>query len=125
MGDRRRRSLTMQMTHQASLAIGDAEMNNEEAEFTNSLMQYEHHTTSSYHGSVTRHLFVQRDIEECHDWIMKDYFIERSRYPPYDFQRRYWMMRDLFESILSAVAHHDHYFARKIDVIGRQSLSLH
>ncbi|XP_068331396.1 uncharacterized protein [Pyrus communis] len=31
------------------------------------------------------------------------------------------MRRELFESILNAVVNHDHYFARKIDVVGRQS----
>ncbi|XP_068340376.1 uncharacterized protein [Pyrus communis] len=35
------------------------------------------------------------------------------------------MRSELFESILNAVVHHDHYFARKIDVVGRQNLSHH
>ncbi|XP_050133131.1 uncharacterized protein LOC126609192 [Malus sylvestris] len=35
------------------------------------------------------------------------------------------MRRELFEGILNAVVNHDHYFARKIDVVGRQSLSPH
>ncbi|XP_050133187.1 uncharacterized protein LOC126609270 [Malus sylvestris] len=111
--------------YQASLATVDAKMNNEEPEFTNSLMQYEHHAESSYRGSVMGRSFVQHDREECHDRMMKDYFIERSRYPPHDFLRWYQMRRELFESILNAVVHHDHYFARKINVVGRQSLSPH
>ena len=100
-------------------------MNNEEVEFANSLMQYEHHAESSYRGSVTGRSFVQRDREECHDRMMKDYFIERPRFPAHDFRRRFRMRRELFESILNAVVNHDHYFARKIDVVGRQSLSPH
>ncbi|XP_009352114.2 uncharacterized protein LOC103943532 [Pyrus x bretschneideri] len=54
---------------------------------------------------------------------MKDYFIERPRFPAHDFWRRFWTRIVLFESILNAVVNHDHYFARKIDVVGRQSLS--
>ncbi|XP_048439689.1 uncharacterized protein LOC103931059 [Pyrus x bretschneideri] len=89
MGDRRRRSRAMQMAqYQASLEIEDAEIINVEAEFANSLMQYEHYAESSYRGSVTRRSFIE-----------------------------------LFESILNVVVNHDHYFARKIDVVGRQSLS--
>ncbi|XP_068312423.1 uncharacterized protein [Pyrus communis] len=56
---------------------------------------------------------------------MKDYSIERPRYPAHDFQRQFQMRRELFETILNAVVNHDHYFARKINVIGRQSLSPH
>ncbi|XP_050139551.1 uncharacterized protein LOC126615717 [Malus sylvestris] len=72
----------MQMTqYQARLDIEDAEMINAEAELANSLMQYEHHVESSHRGSVTGHSFVQHDREECHDRMMKDYFIERLRFP--------------------------------------------
>ncbi|KAM2615758.1 hypothetical protein TB2_030231 [Malus domestica] len=82
MGDRRRCSKAMQMTqYQARLDIEDAEMINAEAELANSLMQYEHHVESSHRGSVTGHSFVQHDREECHDRMMKDYFIERLRFP--------------------------------------------
>ncbi|XP_068309908.1 uncharacterized protein [Pyrus communis] len=89
MGDRRRRSRTMQMTqYQVSLDIEDIEMINAEAELANLLMQYEYHAESNYRGG---------------------------------FQMR----RELFDSILNAVVNHNHYFARKIDVIGRQSLSPH
>ncbi|KAM1127394.1 hypothetical protein ACFX2B_036952 [Malus domestica] len=100
-------------------------MINAEAEFANSFMQYEHHAESSYRGFVTEGSFVQHDREECHDRMMKDYFIECPRYPAHDFQRWFRMRRELFESILNAVVNHDHYFARKIDVVGRQSLSPH
>ncbi|XP_048421204.1 uncharacterized protein LOC103965227 [Pyrus x bretschneideri] len=101
MGDRRRRIRAMQMAqYQTSLDIEDAEMINAEAELANSLMQYEHHAESSYRGSVTGRSFVQRDREECHDRMMKYYFIERSKFPAHDFRR-------------------------KIDVVGRQSLSPH
>ena len=111
--------------YQASLATGDAKITNEEAEFANSFMQYEHHGESSHRGSVTGRSFVQRDREECHDQMMKDYFIERPRFPAHDFRRRFRMRRELFEGILNAIVNHDHYFTRKIDVVGRQSLSPH
>nr|XP_028962181.1 uncharacterized protein LOC114826271 [Malus domestica] len=100
-------------------------MINAEAELVNSFMQYEHHGKSSHCGSVTGHSFVQRDREECHDQMMKDYFIEWPRFPAHDFRRRFRMWRELFEGILNAVVNHDHYFARKIDVVGRQILSPH
>ncbi|XP_068340253.1 uncharacterized protein [Pyrus communis] len=120
MGDRRRRSLTMQMAqYQVSLAIADAKMNHEEAEFVNSLMQYEHHVESRYcHGRS----FVQHDREECHDQMMKDYFIEHPRHPPHDFWKWYRMRRELFESILNAVVHHGYYFARKIDAVDNTAI---
>ncbi|XP_068309749.1 uncharacterized protein [Pyrus communis] len=123
MGARRKRSLAMQMAqYQASLATVDVEMNNEEVKFANLLMQHEHHAESCYRSFVTGCSFVKCDKEECHDRMMKDYFIERPRYPPYDFQRRYRMRIEFFESILND---HNHYFARKIDAVGRQSLSPH
>ena len=111
--------------YQARLVIEDAEMINAEAKLANSLMQYEHHAESSHRSSVTGCSFVQHDTEECHDRMMKDYFIERSRFPTHDFQRRLQMRRELFESILNPIVNHDHYFARNIDVVGRQSLSPH
>ncbi|XP_050121389.1 uncharacterized protein LOC126599073 [Malus sylvestris] len=126
MGDRRRRSRAMQMTqYQACLDIEDIEMINAEVELANSLMQYEHYAESSHRGFVTGRSFVQRDREECHDRMMKDHFIKRSRFLAHDFQRWFRMKRKLFDSILNAVVNHDHYFARKIYVIGRQSLSPH
>ena len=73
--------------YQASLDIEDAEMISAEAEFANSLMQYEHHAESSYRGSVMGRSFVQRDKEECYDRMMKDYFIERLRFPAHDFRK--------------------------------------
>ncbi|XP_050125525.1 uncharacterized protein LOC126602652 [Malus sylvestris] len=103
MGDRRRRSRAMQMAqYQASLDNADAEMINAEAKFANSLMQYEHHAEFSYRGSVTGHSFVQCDREECYDRMMKDYFIESSRHPAQDVQRRFQMKRKFFESILNS-----------------------
>ncbi|CAN6704271.1 unnamed protein product [Malus baccata var. baccata] len=48
MGDRRRHSRAMQMAqYQANFDIEDAEMINAKAEFTNLLMQYEHHAKSN------------------------------------------------------------------------------
>ncbi|KAM1134308.1 hypothetical protein ACFX19_044154 [Malus domestica] len=126
MGDRSRRSRAMEMAqYQARLDIEDLELINVEAELVNSFMQYEHHGESNHRGSVTGHSFVQRDREECYDQMMKDYFIERPRFPAHDFRRRFRMRRELFEGILNAVVNHDHYFARKIDAVGRQSLSPH
>ncbi|CAN6695250.1 unnamed protein product [Malus baccata var. baccata] len=62
MGDRRRRSLALQMAqYQASLAIGDAKMNNKEAKCANSLMKYEHHAEFSYRGFVTGHSFPNHE----------------------------------------------------------------
>ncbi|CAN6685118.1 unnamed protein product [Malus baccata var. baccata] len=100
-------------------------MINAEPELVNSLMQYKHHVESSHRGSVTGRSFVQRDREECHDRMMKDYFIECPRFPAHDFQRRFRMRREHFESILNAIVNHDNYFVRKINVVGRQSLSSH
>ncbi|XP_008345149.2 uncharacterized protein [Malus domestica] len=57
--------------------------------------------------------------------MMKDYFIERSRFPAHDFWKRFRMRREHFESILNAVINHDHYFARRLDAAGRQGLSPH
>ncbi|CAN6562632.1 unnamed protein product [Malus baccata var. baccata] len=86
MGDRRRRNMTMQMAqYQARIEIEDAELFNVEVELINSFMQSEHHDESSHRGSVTGRSYVQRDKEECHDRIMKDYFIKRPRFPAHDF----------------------------------------
>ncbi|XP_048422908.1 uncharacterized protein LOC108868298 [Pyrus x bretschneideri] len=48
---------------------------------------------STPRGSVTGRSYVQRDREECHDRMMKDYFIERSRFPAHDFRRRFRMRK--------------------------------
>ncbi|XP_008347755.2 uncharacterized protein [Malus domestica] len=126
MGDRRRHSMAMQMAqYQARIEIKDAELFNAKDELVNSFMKFEHHGESSHRGSITGSSYVQRDKEECHDRMMKDYFIERPRFLAHDFQRRFRMRRELFESILNAIVNHGHYFARKIDVIGRQGLSPH
>ncbi|XP_050125503.1 uncharacterized protein LOC126602624 [Malus sylvestris] len=126
MGDRRRHSMAMQMAqYQARIEIEDAELFNAEVELVNSFMQSEHHGESSHCGSVTGHSYVQRDREECHDIMMKDYFIECPRFPAHDFRRRFRIRRELFESILNAVVNHDHYFARRLDAVSRQGLSPH
>ncbi|XP_050133213.1 uncharacterized protein LOC126609311 [Malus sylvestris] len=116
MGDRIRRSMSMQMVqYQARIDIEDAELFNAEVELVNSFMQSEHHGESSHHGSVIGSSYMQRNREGCHDQMMKDYFIECPRFPAHDFWRQFWMRRKLFESILNAVANHDHYFAMRID----------
>ncbi|KAM1636562.1 hypothetical protein ACFX14_014507 [Malus domestica] len=126
MSDRIRHSRVMQMTqNQARIEIEDAKLFNAKVELVNSFMQSEHHGESNHRGSITGRSFVQRDREECHDRMMKDYFIERSRFPAHDFRRQFRMRRELFESILNAVVNHDHYFARSIDATGRQGLSPH
>ncbi|XP_070677902.1 uncharacterized protein [Malus domestica] len=86
-------------------------------------MQSEHHGESSHRGSVTGRSYEQRDREEFHDRMMKDYFIERPRFPAHDFRRRFRMRRELFESILNAVVNHDHYFAKRLDAISRHDLT--
>ena len=68
---------------------------------------------------------MQRDREECHDQMMKDYFIEHSRYSSHDFRIWFQIRKELFESILNAVVNHDHYFARRLDAASRQGLSPH
>ncbi|XP_008357333.1 uncharacterized protein [Malus domestica] len=124
MGDRRRHSRAMQMAqYQARLDIEDAELINTETELVNLLMQYEHHSESRHHGFVTGRSFVQYDRKEYHDQMMKDYFIEHLRFATHDFLIQFQMRRKLFESILNAIVNHDHYFARKIDAVGRKSLS--
>ncbi|KAB2595409.1 hypothetical protein D8674_030859 [Pyrus ussuriensis x Pyrus communis] len=104
--------MAMQMAkYQARIEIEDAELFNAEVELINSFMQSEHHGESSHCGS------------KSHDRMMKDYFIEHPRFPAHDFRRRFRMRRELFESILNAVVNYDHYFARKLDVAGRQGIS--
>ncbi|XP_009370109.2 uncharacterized protein LOC103959481 [Pyrus x bretschneideri] len=118
--------MAMQMAqYQARIEIEDAKLFNAEVELINSFMQSDHHGESSHHGSITRRSYMQRDREKCHDRMMKDYFIERLRFPTHDFQRRFWIRRELFESILSVVVNHDHYFERRVDAAGRQGLSPH
>ncbi|XP_009356709.2 uncharacterized protein LOC103947524 [Pyrus x bretschneideri] len=57
--------------------------------------------------------------------MMKDYFIERPKFPAHDFRREFRIRRKFFEIILNPIVNHDHYSARKIDALGRQSLSPH
>ncbi|CAN6678043.1 unnamed protein product [Malus baccata var. baccata] len=126
MGDRRRCSMSMQMVqYQARIDIKDVELFNAEVELVNSYMQSEHHGESSHRGSVIGSSYMQRNREECHDQMMKDYFIECPRFPAHDFRRQFWIRREFFESILNAVANHDHYFVMRLDATGRHGLSPH
>ncbi|XP_048422760.1 uncharacterized protein LOC103964555 [Pyrus x bretschneideri] len=69
---------------------------------------------------LSRSVHMCSVIKKSHDRMMKDYFIERLRFPAHDFRMRFWMRRELFESIFNAVVNYDHYFARRLDVVGRQ-----
>ncbi|XP_048435371.1 uncharacterized protein LOC103944459 [Pyrus x bretschneideri] len=91
--------MAMQMAqYQARIEIEDAKLFNAKVELINSFMQSEHHGESSHRSSVTGRSYVQRDKEECHDQMMKNYFIECLRFPAHDFRRRFRMKSTAIEN---------------------------
>ncbi|CAK8532688.1 unnamed protein product [Lathyrus sativus] len=66
---------------------------------------------------------IERNREEGHERLFKDYFSETPVYTNEQFRRRYRMHKHVFLRIVEALGQHDEYFRMMVDATGRASLS--
>jgi len=67
--------------------------------------------------------FIERNREDGHDRLYKDYFGENPVFSDIQFRRRFRMQRHLFLRIMKALKNHYPYFQQRVDVTGRRGLS--
>ena len=74
--------------------------------------QRERENFISYHGGSTmmNHRMIDRNREEGHARLYRDYFSDTPTYTNTQFHRRFRMHRSLFMRIEEAVTSHDNYF---------------
>ncbi|XP_052625403.1 uncharacterized protein LOC111918667 isoform X1 [Lactuca sativa] len=67
--------------------------------------------------------YIDRNREEGHKRLWKDYFDEHPVFPPQTFRRRFRMRRELFVQIVNGISNHSIYFQQRKDVLGNNGLS--
>lgn len=70
-----------------------------------------------------KRLFIQRNREEGHNSLWKDYFCDTPTYPPNLFRRRFRMNKPLFMRIVQRLSTEVEYFEQAHDCTGRAGLS--
>ena len=87
--------------HQTRMRMGAAYIHN----------QLERANSISYHGGSTmNHRVIDRNREEGHARLYRDYFSDTPTYTYTQFRRIFRMRRSLFMRIEEAVTSHDNYF---------------
>ncbi|WOG81843.1 hypothetical protein DCAR_0100997 [Daucus carota subsp. sativus] len=101
--------------HQTRMRMGAAYIHN----------QLERANSISYHGGSTmmNHRMIDRNREEGHARLYRDYFSDTPTYTYTQFRRRFRMRRSLFMRIEEAVTAHDNYFTQRTDAVGICGLS--
>ncbi|KAL8109185.1 hypothetical protein AgCh_025325 [Apium graveolens] len=80
--------------------------------------------SGSHHGGSTmNHRVIDRNREEGHARLYRDYFSDIPTYTNTQFRRRFRMRRPLFLRIEEAVTTHDNYFTQRTDAVGMRGLS--
>jgi hypothetical protein len=77
-----------------------------------------HKQRKRYRGSIFGHQVFDRNREEGHIKLYRDYFDENPIYPEKIFRRRFRMSSRLLKQILKAVETHDNYFVQKHNAAG-------
>ena len=70
-----------------------------------------------------RRAYIERNREEGHNRLWKDYFSAEPTYPPNYFRRRFRMNRPLFTGIVNRLSNEVPYFQHRRDAVGRYGLS--
>ncbi|XP_048604684.1 uncharacterized protein LOC125582171 [Brassica napus] len=70
-----------------------------------------------------RRAYIERDREQGHNQLWKDYFMENPTYPPEMFRRRFRMNKPLFLRIVDRLSSEVPYFQQRRDASGRYGLS--
>ncbi|XP_074327018.1 uncharacterized protein LOC141664959 [Apium graveolens] len=118
----------MENTTQMIFDIMQAEEEEHEARMRMSAA-YLHHrrqraNSESHHGGSTmNHRVIDRNREEGHARLYRDYFADTPTYTDTQFRRRFRMRRSLFLKIQEAVTMHDNYFTQRNDAVGMRGLS--
>ncbi|CAK8531303.1 unnamed protein product [Lathyrus sativus] len=79
--------------------------------------------TSSSRKTRRQRRNIEKNHEEGHDRLFKDYFSETLAYTNEQFRRRYRIHKHVFLRIVEALGQHDEYFLMMVDATGRTSLS--
>ncbi|XP_013617368.1 PREDICTED: putative nuclease HARBI1 [Brassica oleracea var. oleracea] len=69
-----------------------------------------------------RRAYIERNREEGHNRLWKDYFSAEPTYPPHYFRRRFRMNRALFTGIVNRLSNEIPYFQHRRDAVGRYGL---
>nr|XP_017233175.1 PREDICTED: uncharacterized protein LOC108207225 [Daucus carota subsp. sativus] len=100
--------------HQTRMRMGAAYIYN----------QRERANSVSYHGGSTmNHHVIDRNREEGHARLYRDYFSDTPTHTDTQFRRRFRMRRTLFMRIEEAVTANDNYFTHRTDAVGVRGLS--
>lgn len=67
--------------------------------------------------------FIQRDREDAHDRLHRDYFADDSIHNDTHFRHRFWMRKHLFLRIVDALSSRCEYFQLRYDGVGWRGLS--
>ncbi|KAL6579990.1 hypothetical protein OROMI_008014 [Orobanche minor] len=74
-------------------------------------------------GSTMNHRVINRNKEEGHDRLYRDYFSDTPTYTEQQFHRRFGMRISLFLRIEEAITAHGNYFTQRTDAVGVRGLS--
>lgn len=66
---------------------------------------------------------IKRNRVEGNIKLREDYFNPDARYPPYMFERRFRMSKNLFERLVSDLGVHSQYWTQRVDCCGQIGLS--
>ncbi|XP_074376200.1 uncharacterized protein LOC141717874 [Apium graveolens] len=117
----------MENTTRMILDIMQAEEEEHEARMRISVAYLRHQqraNSGSHHGGSTmNHRVIDRNREEGHARLYRDYFSDIPTYTNTQFRRRFRMRRPLFLRIEEAVTTHDNYFTQRTDAVGMRGLS--
>ncbi|XP_013608195.1 PREDICTED: uncharacterized protein LOC106314947 [Brassica oleracea var. oleracea] len=70
-----------------------------------------------------RRVYIERNHEEGHNSLWKDYFSAEPTYPPHYFRRRFRMNHTLFTGIVNRLSNEVPYFQHRRDAVGRYMIS--
>ncbi|XP_013720746.1 uncharacterized protein LOC106424527 [Brassica napus] len=70
-----------------------------------------------------KRVYVERNREEGHNRLWKDYFCDDPTFPAHLFRRRFRMNKEIFMRIVDRLSENISFFQQKRDAIGRLGLS--
>ena len=86
--------------------------------------QRERVNSISYHGGSTmNHRMIDRNREEGHARLYRDYFSNTPSYRDTEFRRKFRMRESFFMRIEKAVTAHDNYFTQPTDAMEIRGMS--
>nr|XP_043611541.1 uncharacterized protein LOC122583179 [Erigeron canadensis] len=74
-------------------------------------------------SSTETHAYIERFRERAHETLMRDYFVENSKFGPVWFREIFRMSQRLFLKIVTESEQRFVYFQQRLDRSGRKSLA--